>query len=42
MRRHGAAFNVLVMVAEEKKVKWWRKGVMGISFLSRLCCVVVD
>jgi hypothetical protein len=29
MRRHGAAFNVMVTVAEENKVKWWRKGVMG-------------
>jgi hypothetical protein len=42
MRRHGAALNVLVTVAEEEKIKWWRRGVMGISFLGRLCCVVVD
>jgi hypothetical protein len=40
MRRHGAALNVLVTVSEEVKVKWWRRGVMGISFLGRLCVVV--
>jgi hypothetical protein len=31
--RHGAAFNVLVTVAEEKKVKCWRGGVES-RFLS--------
>jgi hypothetical protein len=31
MRRHGAALNVLVTMAEEEKVKWWRRGVRGIS-----------
>jgi hypothetical protein len=40
MRRHGVALNVLVTVAVEEKVKWWRRGVMGISFLGRVCVVV--
>jgi hypothetical protein len=40
MRRHGAAVNVLVIVAGKEKVKWWKRGVMGISFLGRLCVVV--
>jgi hypothetical protein len=40
MRRHGAALNVLVTLAKEEKVKWLRRGVMGISFLGRLCVVV--
>jgi hypothetical protein len=40
MRRHGDALNALVTVAEEEKVKWWRRGVMGILFLGKLCVVV--
>jgi hypothetical protein len=40
MRRHGAALNVLVTMAKEEKVKWWRRGLRGISFLGRLCVVV--
>jgi hypothetical protein len=47
MRRHGATFNVLVTVAEEKKVKCWRRGVeskfFSVGFLvffigAELCC----
>ncbi len=33
---------MLVKVAEEVKVKWWRRGVMRISFWSKLCGVVAD
>jgi hypothetical protein len=37
MRRHGAALNVLVTMAVEK-VKLWRRGVRGISFLGQTVC----
>jgi hypothetical protein len=37
MRSHGVALNVLVTMAKEEKVKWWIRGVRGISFLGANC-----